>query len=151
MRLPGCAPESNRDRTMKNLLHRHNQITIDKIYQKHNHRSCIALVRRRRYGMQTVPPKSLPCAWIWKPSEISDSISQHQKKCKLFLPCPHVFSNSSDKSELYLHPPVKYGCSLPPHFLTVCAVNAQACLNCYCIYTTLEERGSLVMIQDLMA
>ena len=45
-------------------------------------------------------------------------------------------SNSSDKSELLLHPPIKIaarwgGCSPPARFLTVCAFIAQTCLYCY--------------------
>ncbi len=44
--------------------------------------------------------------------------------------------NRSDKSDLFGHPPIKIatrwgGCLPPPRILTVCAVNAQTCLNCY--------------------
>ena len=64
-----------------------------------------------------------------------------------FLQFPYKLCNSSafgqtvtvsvhDKS-----PSARGGCLLPPRFLTVCAVNAQTCLNCYLGFLPFREPG----------
>ena len=73
MRLPGFAPESNRDRIMKNLGHQHKRIYIYKILQEHNSLLCHGCSNMIALYTKT------------EQSEISDSISQPKVNCKRFF------------------------------------------------------------------